>query len=349
MALYILAVVAIGLALGGGELVGYTGTAITPLAAHVGPIVNVLGSAYVVLAVGLGSIYLSLSLFNQMAELVPSMSVRAAAGASARSRIPGFVVRAGPVALVFAAVEVLIALGSISFAGPLSLVGTLTLPLLGGIFPMLMLVAARNKGDRVPGRVVRFLGNPVVVAATIGVFFLAEISYGLFIWTGPVERAMALLVAAAVPLVWLVTWRRGSFRSRTVIELRREPGRPERGILTVTANGRPLTTELSFSDGGETRLVTASSVTIPDPGRLRWATVALPAPGTEELKLWTHVVTHDGDSHGMSVHASAASGSSRLDVAMPPGDGQVIVDYPGGAIRLDMSPTTGRDGMRQPR
>jgi amino acid permease len=348
MALYILAVVAIGLALGGGELVGYTGTAITPLAAKVGPIVNVLGSAYVVLAVGLGSIYLSLSLFNQMAELVPSMSVRAAAGASARSRIPGFVVRAGPVALVFAAVEALIALGSISFTGPLSLVGTLTLPLLGGIFPMLMLVAARNKGDRVPGRVVRFLGNPIVVAATIGVFFLAEISYGLFIWTGPVERAMALLVAASVPLVWLVTWRRGSFRSRTVIELRREPGRPERGTLTVTARGRPLTTELSFSDGGETRLVTASSVTIPDPGRLRWASVALPAPGTEELKLWTHVVSHDGDSRGMSVHASAASGSGRLDVAMPPGDGQVIVDYPGGTIRLDMSPTTGPDGMRQP-
>ena len=55
MALYILAVVSIGLALAGGELVGYAGTAITPLAARVGPIVSVLGTAYVVLAVGLGS------------------------------------------------------------------------------------------------------------------------------------------------------------------------------------------------------------------------------------------------------------------------------------------------------
>jgi len=341
MALYVLAVVAIGLALGGGELVGYAGTAITPLAAKVGPIVNVLGSVYVVLAVGMGSIYLSLSLFNQMAELVPSMSGRAKTGASIRSRVPGFIVRAAPITLIFVAVEVLMALGSISFTGPLSVVGTLTLPLLGGILPMLMLVAARRKGDRIPGRVIGFMGHPVVVAATIGIFFLAELSYGLFIWTGPVERTLALLVAAAVPLVWLITWRRGAFRSRTVVELRREPGPPERGILTVTANGRALVTRLGLADGGEERVVSASSVSVPGAARIGWATVELPAPGTAELKLWLHSVTHDGDSRGIPARISVSGGTGGTDIPLPPGDGQVIVDYPSGTIRLTMSPATG--------
>jgi amino acid permease len=346
MALYILAVVSIGLALGSDALVGYAGTAITPLAAKVGPIVNVLGSVYVVLAVGLGSIYLSLSLFNQMAELVPSMAVRATVGASVRSRLPGFVVRAAPIALIFLAVEVLIAAGSISFTGPLSAVGTLTLPLLGGIFPMLMLVAARQKGDRVPGVVVGLVGNPVVVAVTIGVFFLAELCYGLFIWTGPLERAAALLVAAAVPAIWLVTWRRGAFRSRTVIELRREPGPPERGLLTVIARGRPLVAGLVLSGPGQDREVTASSVAIPDPSRLRSVTVTLPGSPSDELKIWTHTVTHDGDSVAIPTRISA-DGTPEDSVETPtPPDGQLIVDHPGGMVRLDLAAaaTTGPGG-----
>jgi len=334
MALYVLAVVAIGLALGQDELTGYAGTAITPLAAKVGPIVNVLGSVYVVLAVGLGSIYLSLSLFNQMAELVPSMSARAVVGASVRSRIPGFVTRAAPIALIFLAVESLIALGSISFTGPLSVVGTVTLPLLGGIFPMLMLVAARSKGDRIPGRVISFIGAPMVVATTIGVFFLAELSYGLFIWTGPIERIAAIAVAALIPVVWLVTWRRGAFRRRTVIELRREPGPPERGILTVTAIGRQLPAELILADDGGARRAVAASITIADPEAVRSASVILPAEITGELKVWAHSITHDGDSTAIPCRVSATGGSRPVDLTLSTGDGQVILDNPGGTITL---------------
>jgi amino acid permease len=337
MALYVLMVVAVALALGDGALVGYPGTAITPLAAKVGPIINVLGTAFVVLAVGFGSIYLSLSLFNQMAELLPGPAAPAGASASIRSRLPGFVLRAGPLAIVFVGVEALMLFGSISFTEPASIVGTLTLPLLGGVFPMLMLVAARRKGDRLPGRVIGFLGNPVVVAITIGVFFLAEASYGLFIWTGIVERVLALLVAAAVPLVWLITWRRGSFRTRTVIELRREPGPPERGFLTVTANGRPLTTELSLAEGPETRQVNAASAGIADPGHLRWASAELPAATTTELKVWAHSITHDGDSHALAVRVSASGGPGVLDAVLPLGDGQLIVVNPGGIVRLEMA------------
>lgn len=335
MALYILAVVSIGLALNGGELIGYAGTAITPLAAKAGPIIGLLGSIYVTLAVGLGSIYTSLGLFNQMAELVPSMSKRAARGASFRSRLPGFLVRSAPIALIFVVVEVLIALGSISFTGPLSIVGTITLPLLGGIFPMLMLVAARRKGDRIPGRVLGFLGHPVVVVATIVVFFVAELAHGLFIWTGTPERAAAILVALAVPVVSLVAWRRGAFRSRTVIELRGEPGPPQRGIVTVTARGRAVASRIKIVDGAGERTVTAASLTTADLAGMKSVSVDLPAPTTAELKIWSHAVAHDGDSTVIPARVSATGGKRAVDVGLSSADGQVIMGNPGGTVMLE--------------
>ena len=49
--------------------------------------------------------------------------------------------------------------GSVSFAGLLSILGVIVVPLLGGIFPVLLLVASRRKGERVPEAAYRFLDN----------------------------------------------------------------------------------------------------------------------------------------------------------------------------------------------
>ena len=72
------------------------------------------------------------------------------------SKVADFAVGAGALLVIFLVVEVLLSRGSISFTGPLNLVGTLTLPLLAGVFPMLLLVAARRRGDRLPGRMIGF-------------------------------------------------------------------------------------------------------------------------------------------------------------------------------------------------
>jgi hypothetical protein len=134
-----------------------------------------------------------------------------------------------------------------------------------------------------------------------------------------------------------VSWRRGAFRRRTVIELRREPGPPERGLLTVTANGLPLTVELTLNDGSTERQVTASSMAIADPVGLLSASVTLPDDLTSELKIWTHAVTHDGESTAIAGVVSVIDGGQVRELRLASGDGQVIMSNPGGTIRLDLS------------
>src|SRR5207247_10593460 len=51
-----------------------TGTALVPLARTVGPAVNVLGSAFVILGMGMGSITFSLALFGLVLERFPAAS-----------------------------------------------------------------------------------------------------------------------------------------------------------------------------------------------------------------------------------------------------------------------------------
>ncbi len=333
--LYVFAVVAIGVALDPKSLVGYTGTAITPLAARVGPIVNVLGSIFVVLAIGLGSIYLSLGLYNQMAEFLPKVRSGAHAG-TIRSRLSAFLLHAAPIGLIFLVVELLAAADQVSFTASLSLVGTLTLPLLGGVLPMLMLVAARRKGDRIPDRIVALAGHPIVVAATVGIFSAAVLAYGFFIWTRPLERAAAIAVAIVIVVLVLMTWRRGAYRARTVVEYRVEgSGGRELGHLTIIGAGRAIQASIGISEGGPERHAQASDVVIAEPARFAGATIRLPADAPPELKVWSHRVTGTGDSIAVVVNVILGPDDQGRNAHVgDPGDGSVIVENHRGEIRL---------------
>ena len=142
-----------------------------------------------------------------------------------------------PVAATFLLVEWLLATGRASFAAPLSFLGTLTIPLVGGIFPVLMLVASRRKGEYVPANVVRLLGHPVAVAVVIAVYLGGILAHGLVIWEGPLERAAALLVSAVMVGLMLVLVRRGVFEPRASIEVRADQARGDRVDVDVTADG----------------------------------------------------------------------------------------------------------------
>ena len=70
--LYSIWVVAVNGAISPQVLAAQAGTALTPLAAQIGPAVNVLGVVYVVLAMGMASIHSSLGLFYMVSERLPS-------------------------------------------------------------------------------------------------------------------------------------------------------------------------------------------------------------------------------------------------------------------------------------
>ena len=72
LVVYCLWVLTVGGAVDGGVLAGEHGTALVPLADQVGPLVSILGSVYVVLGMGMGSVHYSLALYNLTRERLPS-------------------------------------------------------------------------------------------------------------------------------------------------------------------------------------------------------------------------------------------------------------------------------------
>ncbi|CAN5584627.1 hypothetical protein BH23CHL7_BH23CHL7_16290 [soil metagenome] len=279
---YALFVIAVNGSVPPGRLAAEAGTAIAPLAEVGGPLVGVLGSIYVLLSLGIGAAFMSLGLYLQTLERV---TARVRASRSLRSTLS-----VAPVMAVFAVVVMLVLLGESSFTGPLNLVGALILPLLGGVFPMLLVAAARRRGERVPGTSLRWLGHPAVVALVTCIYLGGLVAHALFIWTDPVER----IVAGATTLVMIglivVSIRRRSFTPRTVVELRADEP-PGAGMsVSVVADGRAVS---------ERRL--------PDLAGLSEVAVDLPPDAPGELYVWAHRPSRDGDSHPLPITPPTAT------------------------------------------
>jgi amino acid permease len=275
--IYWLFVIAVNGSVPASRLAEETGTAVTPLAEVAGPVVGVLGSIYVILSLGLGAIFMSLGLYLQTVEQV-----------SPRDTMTGwlrFSVAAAPVVAIFLLMEVLLFLGATSFTGPLSLVGALILPLLGGVFPMLIIAAARRRGERVPGTRLGWLGNPAVVTAVIVLYLGGIVAQGLLIWTNPVERIAAAATTAVMLALIAISVRRGSFAPRTVVELRAdEPPGAGMDVSAVAAG----------------TLVSAAERRIDDLAAQGAITVDVP-PVPPELFVWAHRPTRDGDTEPLDV------------------------------------------------
>lgn len=289
MVVYIGFVLAVTAAVGPDALAGYAGTALTPLAARVGPIVDAFGTVYVTLGVGLSAIYLGLGIFNQMEEVLAVVPfLRMESGPAAR--MTGFAVRAAPLVAIFVGVEALLGAGVISFTEPLNLVGTITLPLLGGVFPMLILAAARRRGERVPGWRMRWLGSRTVVVAILALYLGAVVAHALFIWSDPLLRVLAASTAVAMAVLIVIAWRRGSFVPRTIVELRADDPPGAGAELSVVVAGRG-----------------ASHEHIADLAAAHEIPVHLPPSRPDELYVWSHKPTRDGDTEPLPIQTEERS------------------------------------------
>jgi amino acid permease len=282
-ALYALTALAFLGALDPRALEGAAGTALEPLAARGGVVVEVLGSIFAVLAIGMGSVYSSLGLYNQVVEWRPQ-----------RPRIRRFAVGAAVPIALFALVLGLVAADRESFTAPLAYAGALTVPLLGGVMPMVLLVASRRRGEQVPPASAPLVGNPVFAALVAGLFLAAVLLHGLVIWDDALARAAAFVVAAVMAAAIAGAWRLGAFRRRSVVELRREPER-DLGVLEVTAAGRDVAAPVLL-DGRP-----ATTGPFERFSRLREVVVDLPAGAPEELHVWAHRVSPEGDSEDIPV------------------------------------------------
>jgi amino acid permease len=347
MGLYILWVVAVNGSIAPDILAATSGTALTPLADVVGPVVLVLGTLFVVLGMGMITIHFSLALFNQVrewlpAQLLPDESI-SSLGLTQRiwslllSRSGRFWIGVLPIALIFGWVEWLIFTGQGSFIGPLAFQGVITLPVLAGIFPMLMLTASRRKGDYVPESVWRFLGHPVVVVGVYLIFLASILVHGLFIWSDPIPRLTALLVAGIMLVVTVVIIRQGVFTPRTVIELQTNQDRNKPAAFTITGVGKPLPADVYLNYQGGKQHLRATRGQVPGFNTLRSITFHLPPTAAKELKIWLHQLTPEDFSENLPARVSIHQGQKKQDFDVTSSGEQIVLPLNGEACRVEIS------------
>lgn len=289
--LYSVWTLAMGSAVPRDRLAGATGTALEPLAEVAGPAVLAVGSVFAVLAMGMGALHSSIGLHYQGTDLFR------------RGGRAGRVVAFAPLVAVFVLAELLLVTGRESFTASLSAAGTLAVPLVAGVIPVLLLASARRRGDYVPARPLRLAGKPAVGLTAYAVFVLALAAHATVVWSGPVARGSASAVLIAVVLATVHVLRGDAMRPLVTVELRRDRDlRSDR--LRVVADGKPVDAQVTLhreGDGRPERLVITGSVRLPP--RTRVITVDLTAARADQLRLWPHQV----DASGVSLPLDAAA------------------------------------------
>ncbi len=201
-----------------------------------------------------------------------------------------------PLFIVFLLTEGLFFAGKQSFTSVLGFAGVLGNSLVGGIFPLLLLIASRRKGELLPGKVMKLLNYPWLLGSIYSFSLLILFSHGLFIWSNPLAKISALgvtFLSLAATLVMLLT---GAFIPRTVIKFQESQEEAGQGLLTITTGGKPKTSQVRLEYAAQENNYQAASVTIPALDSLRYVIFQLPTKQLEELRIWTHHKNSPKDS-----------------------------------------------------
>jgi hypothetical protein len=260
-------------------------------------------------------------------------------GALLDSRVR-FLLSISPVVGIFLLTEWMVLTGAESFTEPLSFLGVIVLSLFSGIFPVLLLISSRRKGDIVLGRFYKFLGNPVILGFVYLLSLASLFVHGLVIWQDSVQGAVALATGVFVIVFTLWTVRSGAFASRTVVSLYEnlgtEPQTAAAGFSVATnSTPTPAAVTLSYQDGDQTCEAAEGAIT--NFGALRRVDFDLPRAPAEELKVWAHRVTPEGFSEGLPAVLESTVGdeTARFDLGLS--GGQVILPLDGEAAHLAMT------------
>ncbi len=327
--LYCIWVIAINGALEPQALINETGTVVGPLADKLGTIVQIIGSLYVVLGMGMVSVHFSLGLFNQMRQWAPTHILSTVL--DQRSR---FWLGMAPIIALFLIIEFMLITNRGTYSGTVGFVGVLKGSLLGGIFPMLMLAASRRKGEYVPGISFGFLNHMSVVIGIYLLFLASIFLHGLVIWHDLAAQLAALAVGVVALVMPIAFLRGGMFRRRAIVELRAEQTLGHHSAFHITANGKRLASDVRLKYSDREQEFKASDGEIKDFTALRSATFSLPPAHAQELKVWVHEITEDGVSEWLpaKVAVSNSHGQTTSDLI----DRERILPLNGDPYRVDI-------------
>jgi hypothetical protein len=254
---------------------------------------------------------------------------------------------AAPVFASFAVTEWMLLTGSGSFAGLIGFIGVIVGSLVAGIFPVLLLIASRRKGEHIPRPVHLRLGHPMLLGGLYLLFLGNVLVHGLVIWKEPWLRAGAVLVAAAVVAMTARMVRQGTFSPRLNIEVRQDKAEG-RTFFAVTADGQESMSNVTLKYRDGERHLQASAGEIPAFSSLQHAVFEPGLPDEprqipHQLKVRIHKVTHDGDSEpiGGSITVQTRGKTSRYDIMLA--KGQVTLPLTGATCRVDIEPAEMRN------
>jgi hypothetical protein len=200
---------------------------------------------------------------------------------------------------------------------------------------VLLLVSSRRRGEIIPGVMLGFLGNPLIVGG-IFLFYLAVLLvHSIVIWQSPAARAAALLTALGSIFATVMMVRGGAFRPRVVVEICEDLRRDGAASFSVVVGGQPLPVDVRLRYPQGEQVLRATRGEVPDFAHLRAVTFDLPATAAREIKVWAHLVTPAGSSEAMPATLELANASAHTSLDLQLCGGQVILPL-AAACRLSL-------------
>ena len=244
-----------------------------------------------------------------------------------RSKFGRYVISNVPLFAVFLTIEYLMLTNSESFAGALSFVGVIAIPVFAGLFPALLLMSSRVKGEIIPGFVLRMVG-PTVATAIYLIFLTSIVIHGLVVWTNPILRALALLSAVVTTVMTIQILRRGALARRLSVSLRHDREKREAPRLEIVRAGKLFEGDLHIVEDGKDRSMRAASAVIPRLETLQRMSVEVDTGGVTEVKAWAQRIEEDGTAKALPGTLEVQCGASP-GARLPAGDGSWKVPVAG--------------------
>ncbi len=273
------------------------GTILAPLAEKAGGIVLWLGSLVVILSLGLATVQISLGLYYMVQERLPAPRQ----GSFLANPHARFLVSIVPMVGILALAEWLAFTGASSFANLLGILGAFSLPLLSGVFPILLFAATRRKGEFVPIGAARWLSHPILLGAVYVLFVGMIFVYGVFIFQDTTTRVLIIGVGIATLLVSFLMWQRGAFASRLVILAQKDERNPRASNYAMVERGdyARAKVELEYATRVENFDAPRHEFIWE---RLRALRVRVDTQRARQLKIWLLRFTSEGAVQGMNAH-----------------------------------------------
>jgi amino acid permease/DNA-binding Lrp family transcriptional regulator len=238
-----------------------------------------------------------------------------------------------PTVVIFILAEWLLFVGADSFSAALNIAGAVGASLIAGVLPTVLLSSLIRKGEIVP-RIRLRLGGRVIRCVVYATFVAGLVLHAVLIWDGVLERACGLAVAIVCVAATVVMARRGAFRQRVTVEVRRERSR---AVVNLVDGGQARRVEATLRYGAREVQVTLAPNEAVTAEALKSVTLAVPDTRARELKVWTHRITADGESEVLPalVTVQRPDGADRIDITLT--GGQAVVPLRATSTRIEIA------------